>query len=156
MQKTLGFLAALLIAGCGNSTPSGGDGGSGGPSPHNWLAGGSGTLASSNDGLHYQVAASKATGADLFALYCVGRDVGWAAGAAGTLLTTIDGGYGWTARATGVSVTLRAVAFADPEVGLAAGDGATVLRSLDGGAHWSAVALPAVDGNATVWAAAIA
>lgn len=153
-MQTRALALAVLMAGCGSSTPSGGDGGSTG-GPHNWLAGARGTLASSSDGQRY-VTASSGTNADLFALFCVGQKVGWAAGAAGTLLSTTDGGATWTARPTGVATTLRAVAFADVEYGIAAGDAATLLRSLDGGATWSAATVSGVPATAALYAAAIA
>ena len=134
--------------------PTGGGGDGGGK--NNWLAGAKGTLASTHDGEHYQMATSRPTDANLWTLFCVGRQVGWAAGEGGVLLSTIDGGSTWTPRATGASVTLRAVAFADPAAGIVVGDGATVLRSSDGGVTWKAGVLTGVAGDTTLYAAAIA
>src|SRR5438270_6149910 len=113
MQMTkLILVFALAVGGCGGSSPptggGGGTSGGGGGGSKNWLAGGSGTLASTGDGVHYALSPSHVTDANLWSLYCVGRNVGWAAGDRGTLLTTVDGGQSWTTRATGVSVPLRA------------------------------------------------
>ena len=108
--------------------------------PKNWLAGGSGTLASSTDGLHYALSASRATSANLWALYCVGSQVGWAAATRHAAhharrRRPLDGAHDRR------DTALRAVAFADPAVGIAVGDNATVLRSADGGVSWTAAML---------------
>jgi photosystem II stability/assembly factor-like uncharacterized protein len=106
--------------------------------------------------VHYALSPSHVTDANLWSLYCVGRDTGWAAGDRGTLLTTVNGGLTWTARTTGVGASLRAVAFADASVGLTVGDNATALRSVDGGVTWGAVSLPGLAATTALTATAIA
>ncbi|MGZ3439594.1 MAG: hypothetical protein ACXVDD_08755, partial [Polyangia bacterium] len=102
-MSKLGLVFAIAIIGCGGSTPTGGGGagggggggaaggggggggaaggggGGGGGDPMNWLAGARGTLASSRDGLNYQLSPSNVTSADLWALTCSGPQIGWAA-----------------------------------------------------------------------------
>src|SRR5947207_4843956 len=128
MKLTSSLLMLILVGGCGSSSPPGG-GGDGGGTPHNWLAGvtgSSGALMSTPDGSSFYAARSNVT-VDLNAINCVNLQTGWVVGAAGTLLTTVDAGQHWIARETGSAANLRSVMFADPQVGLAVGDGGTIL-----------------------------
>ena len=147
------FVALMMVAGCGGSTPTGGGGGTGGTAGGggaaggggtggaggaSWLTGEKGTLLSSADGTSF-LSHTAPTSSDLYALTCVGHLDGWAAGADGVLMGTHDGGYTWALEPSGVTSTLRALSFADKLHGLAVGDAGVVLRTVDGGEHWSPV-----------------
>src|SRR5688572_22765999 len=95
MKRTLAFLAAIAMAGCGgtkNPPLEGSDGGGGGG---NWRAGNRGALLASADGQNYTIRAS-ATDADLLSIFCVNRTYGWAVGTGGHFMRTTDAGRTWT------------------------------------------------------------
>src|SRR5438128_2116093 len=103
---------SALACSSGPSSPRGDGGGNPGPTGGGWLAGGSGLLASTEDGLTFTTRQSPTT-SDLYSLVCVNHLIGWAAGASGTVIHTVDGGQTWARQSTPTTVSLRAVHFAD-------------------------------------------
>src|SRR5262249_25681681 len=70
---------------------------------------------------------------DLYAVSCVGNEIGWVAGAGGAIAHTENGGRTWAAQASPFTTPLRAIRFATTLSGVVAGDLGALATSADGG-----------------------
>ena len=94
---------------------------------------------------------------DLYAVTCVGNELGWAAGEGGAVLHTSDAGATWHRQDSHTKKDLRAVRLAHGTdgvlFGVVAGDGGTLRVTRDGGDTWRSVP---VETTRRLWDAAIA